>query len=212
MSVQFDEKKTKQTIARMLEQIRVEADPLLLNRYRALFKREVSLFRRSWAAAYLLMLFDEGALGRAASPGRRKYAEGRFAGGEKGAGGERTFSGEALDEETSKRLFISIGRNRRLFPREILGLITAKTAAVREDIGSIRILDNYSFVQVRDAVAENIIAALNGYTFRGRTLAVSYARFRKDAGEDGREDAAPGSPAGDFPPEEAGPADREVSE
>jgi hypothetical protein len=80
-----------------------------------------------------------------------------------------------LDEE-SKRLFISIGKNRRLFPREVISLIMSKTSSEREDIGVIRILDNYSFVQVRDTTADEIIEALNGITFRGRTLAVNFAK------------------------------------
>jgi hypothetical protein len=52
----------------------------------------------------------------------------------------------------------------------------SKTAAAREDIGVIRILDNYSFVQVRDKRADEIIKALNGIRFRGRTLTVNYAK------------------------------------
>jgi len=46
----------------------------------------------------------------------------------------------------------------------------------REDIGIIRILDNYSFVQVRDVKADEIIATLTGHKFRGRTLTVNYAK------------------------------------
>jgi RNA recognition motif-containing protein len=41
-------------------------------------------------------------------------------------------------------------------------------------------LDNYSFIQVRTTVADTIIEALNGKSFRGRTLAVNYARNRKE--------------------------------
>ncbi|GHV06702.1 hypothetical protein FACS189485_15680 [Spirochaetia bacterium] len=97
-----------------------------------------------------------------------------------------------LPEEESRRLFISIGRNRRVFPREILGLITVKAEISRDDIGAIRIMDNYSFVQVRDSVADDIIEALNGQPFRGRTLTVNYARARKEdsgPGEDRAEDS-----------------------
>jgi hypothetical protein len=86
----------------------------------------------------------------------------------------------SLAEEDSKRIFISIGRNRRVFPREILGLIIAKTGVSRDNIGAIRILDNYSFVQVRDTVADQIIEALDNHVFRGRTLTVNYAKTRKD--------------------------------
>jgi hypothetical protein len=90
----------------------------------------------------------------------------------------------ALPDDESVRLFISVGRNRRVFPREILGLIGTKTAVAKDDIGLINILNNYSFVQVRNSAAEEIIAALNGINFRGRTLAVNFARARKEEDED----------------------------
>jgi hypothetical protein len=95
----------------------------------------------------------------------------------------------ALPEDESVRLFISVGRNRRVFPREILGLIGTKTAVVKDDIGLINILNNYSFVQVRNSVAEEIITALNGINFRGRSLAVNYAKARKE--DDGDTAALP---------------------
>jgi hypothetical protein len=207
MSVQIDKEKTRKNIDLILEKIRTDADPLVLNEYRALFKRNISLFRRPWASAYLLMLFDQGGLGRT---GRgRKNGNGRSASGgnDTGSGANSGAAGSGaagsgaagsgaggetqrfpLAEEESKRLFISVGRNRRVFPREILGLINAKTSIPRDDIGSIRILDNYSFVQVRDTVAEQIIKALNGCTFRGRTLTVNYAKSRKDGAPAGTED------------------------
>ncbi|MDR0441780.1 MAG: DbpA RNA binding domain-containing protein, partial [Treponema sp.] len=80
----------------------------------------------------------------------------------------------------SKQLFISIGRNRRLFPRELIAFILSKTSAQREDIGIVRVLDNYSFVQVRNAAADKIIETLNGTSFRGRTLTVNFAKPKSD--------------------------------
>ncbi|MDR2476359.1 MAG: DbpA RNA binding domain-containing protein [Treponema sp.] len=189
MSSQFYKEKTRKTIASILDKIKNETDPQLLNQYRILFKKEVSFFKRSWTAAYLLMLFEQGALGRAAGPKNRKSgefrskvsrgktAEAKSSACAEGQGEQQRYS---LDEEKAKRLFISVGRNRRVFPREILGLINSKTSIPRDDIGTIRILDNYSFVQVRDTVADRIIEALNGLNFRGRTLAVNYAKSRKD--------------------------------
>jgi RNA recognition motif-containing protein len=111
-----------------------------------------------------------------------------------------------LTEDESKRLFFSVGRSRRVYPREILGLINAKTAVAREDIGAIRILDNYSFVQVRDSVAEKIIEALNGVNFRGRTLAVNYAKFRKEEENGaGENESGPDSEAGTAEADESEP-------
>ena len=150
------------------------------------------------------MLFDKGALGRGDKTKSRRSGEGRFRSPrtEDGSGeNQRTPPPSVIaliPEEESKRLFLSVGRNRRVFPREILGLITTRTAIPREDIGAIRILDNYSFVQVRDTAAEAIIEALNGHSFRGRTLSVNYAKSRRD------DDPAPGSLDESGPEETAG--------
>jgi hypothetical protein len=181
MAVQLDTEKTKKNIAFILDHMKTDADPVLLGEYRKLFKKEVSLFRRSWAAAWLLMKFEQG--GRPGKNSSPRYGESRFRQEARNNGGETNGDDQRfppLPEEESKRLFISIGRNRRVFPREILGLILGKTNLSREDIGSIRILDNYSFVQVRDSTAEQIIKTLNGVMFRGRTLAVNYAKSKKD--------------------------------
>ena len=196
MSAQINKEKIQKQIARMLEHIRAEEDPRVLNEYRAIFKKEVSLFKRSWVSAYLLMLSDRGALGKTDRADKSRARKGgderpRPSGGG-GSGSSGCFSSPgssggpgkspraSLAEEESKRLFISTGRNRRVFPRELLGLISAKTHVSREDIGSIRILDNYSFIQVRDTVAEQIIEALDGSMFRGRPLTVNYAKPRLD--------------------------------
>jgi hypothetical protein len=177
MTSRLDREKVKQTIALILDKIRTDADPVLLNEYRRLFQREISLFRRSWAAAYLLMLFDQGGgLDRNRPPDRQGEIPRRNLRSEARDAGRRY----SLAEEESRQLFISIGRNRRVFPREILGLINSKTAVPREDIGVIRILDNYSFVQVRDTAAGEIIAALNGQLFRGKPITVNYAKSKKD--------------------------------
>ncbi|MDR0315818.1 MAG: DbpA RNA binding domain-containing protein [Treponema sp.] len=187
MPSQLDREKTGKNIERILDRLSSDADPHVLNEYRRFFKKKVSFFRRSWASAYLLMLYDQGELGRADKNkfrgdrgGNRSRQAVSAAPDGQGADVSNEPRAYPLAEEESKQLFISAGRNRRVFPREILGIINSKTSIPKEDIGAIRILDNYSFVQVRDTVAEQIIEALNGMTFRGRTLTVNYAKSRKD--------------------------------
>jgi hypothetical protein len=199
MSPRIDRKKTKETIALVIDKIKTEADPVLLDDYLRLFKKEVSLFNRSKAAAYLLMLCDQGKNLRFVH--RNDFAQRN----DSARKNDRRSSEEdtpryPLAEEESKRLFFSVGRSRRVFPREILGLINTKTAIPREDIGAIRILDNYSFVQVRDTVAEKVIEALNGAIFRGRPLTVNYAKSRKD--EENQEAYREDDPPGDNSPEQ----------
>ncbi|GHV95603.1 RNA-binding protein [Spirochaetia bacterium] len=185
MSARLDKEKARKNISLILDKVKTEADPVLLNQYRSLFKKNVSFFRRSWAAAWLLMLFDQGALGRfERNRGRREGRQEVKKGGADRSDSRDEGQRYPLAEEDSKRLFISVGRNRRVYPREILGLINSKTSIPKEDIGAIRILDNYSFVQVRDTVAQRIIDALNGFMFRGRTLTVNFAKSKTDEGEE----------------------------
>jgi hypothetical protein len=83
-----------------------------------------------------------------------------------------------LPDDVATTLFVSIGRNRRVYPRDLIGLIMQNVEIEREHIGDIRVLDNYSFVQIVNEDAEKVIAALNEFEYRGRKLAVSFSRKR----------------------------------
>jgi hypothetical protein len=73
-------------------------------------------------------------------------------------------------------VFIGIGRTRRVYPRDLVGLILDNTKLSREDIGNIKILDNYSFADINSAKAEEVISVLNDSEYRGRNLNVNYAK------------------------------------
>jgi hypothetical protein len=203
MPSNIDKEKAKKTIALVLEKVKTEADSALLEEYYNLYKKEVSLFNRTKAAAYLFMLCDQG---KNLRYGQKPYAPYKSRAEKRPApdaeNDSRTGQRYPLAEEDSKRLFFSAGRSRRVYPREILGLINTKTAIPKENIGAIRILDNYSFVQVRDTVAEQIIEALNGQMFRGRPLTVNYAKSRRD-----EKTASDDEIYDEFPPEENGEYD-----
>jgi hypothetical protein len=180
----------------LLDEIQTEAEPHLLNQYRSVFRKEVSFFSRSYLAAYLLMLAEQGKpLGKRRDS---RHVENSLDSGKNDERREdfrRQDEMYFLPEEESLRLFVSIGRNRKVFPREIISLLSTKARIAKDDIGDIRILDNYSFVQVRNAVADTVIKTLNGQNFRGRTLTVSYARTKKDDSEA----AEYGNPGTEFP-------------
>ena len=89
--------------------------------------------------------------------------------------------------EDATSIFISIGKNRRVFPRDLVGILIAIAGIDRERIGDIKVLANYSFVQLYTEDAQTAIDKLNGYDYRGRKLAVSYSR-QKGEGEDKEED------------------------
>ena len=178
----MDRERAKGNLETILEKVHTDTDIKQLQEYHRLFKKEISLFRRSWAAAWLFMYYDKletpqkrapGVASRSAPETQNKQKAAAEQSERKSAGAPAEIN---ISEEESKRLFISIGKNRRLFPREVISLIMSNTSTAREDIGMIRILDNYSFVQVRDTRADEIITALNGLKFRGRTLTVNFAK------------------------------------
>ncbi|MDR1211188.1 MAG: DbpA RNA binding domain-containing protein [Spirochaetaceae bacterium] len=183
MVSRIDKEKLTAYIKDLVEKIHTEADVGLLNAYRSAFRKGTSFFNRSYVAAYLLMQSEAARGGKFRASRSSGASSARSPGAlfQKGKDQGKNDEGRvSLPEEESARLFISIGRNRRVYPREILSLITGAGAS-RDDVGTIRILDNYSFVQVRNTAADSIIDALHGKTFRGRTLTVNYARNR---GED----------------------------
>lgn len=134
----------------ILQDIHENENPDVLNAYRALFRKKVSVFHRSYVAAYLLKNMNPGF-----KPPAKKT--------------------ERVDLVS---LFVGIGKSRRVYPKDLVGLILDTTAARKEDIGSIKILDNYSFVEVAPEKADSIISTLNGMTYRGRTLNVNFAKKR----------------------------------
>lgn len=176
----FDKDKAKKNMEAILDRMHGDTNIFMLKEYHKLYKKEVSLFKRSWTAAWLLMYYDMKETPPAGRPSALQSKEKPAKSAEtKNINPEERTQIE-IPEEEAKKLFISIGKNRRLFPREIITLIMSKTKAAREDIGNIKILDNYSFVQVRDKKADEIIEALNGIKFRGRTLTVNYAKPKNE--------------------------------
>ena len=73
---------------------------------------------------------------------------------------------------------MSIGRNRRVHSRDLVTLFTSADGVTESDIGQVKVLDNYSFVEVEPGKAQQAIDALNGTDFRGRKLTVNFARKR----------------------------------
>lgn len=179
MSSQLDKEKLQGRIQEILVKIKTEVDPALLNEYRSVLRKEVPFFTRAYVAAYLLMQLEGGDRVRKNYENNRDRKS-RFSHSDGSERIRRDPDSYPLADADSVRLFINVGKNRRVFPREILGIINSETATPKDDIGAIRILDNYSFIQVRNTVADTIIEALNGKNFRGRILTVNYAKTRKE--------------------------------
>ncbi len=83
---------------------------------------------------------------------------------------------EGVDAGGKQTLFVSIGKNRKVFPRDLSRLFSQALHIDPSLIGSIKILDSYSFIEVPQNQAEKAIEFLNDTEFRGRKITVNYAR------------------------------------
>ncbi len=129
--------------------------------------------------------------GRAAA-GTRPAGGSRAEGGSRRAGGpgakRREASGtkppppaqRAQAEEGFTRLFISVGKSRGVFAKDLAALFSDTLQVNRSRIGDIRVLDNYSFLEIDSALAEKAIAALSGSDLKGKQISVNYARKKED--------------------------------
>ncbi|GMO50587.1 MAG: hypothetical protein Pg6C_14580 [Treponemataceae bacterium] len=193
----FNEEDFISFLKNAVHHIQTEEDLIEITRLKHVFKKTVPLSRRSYVGCYFAkILLEQGAkifpsYSAAQTKERQRGGRKRFQRQDEQPRGEHAAVRHAIDESVAARIFVSIGKNRRVFPRDLVSLLTQKANLPQDRIGEINICDNYSFVQIFAEDAEKIIAALNGCAFHGRALTVSYARKKEDAADIG-EDIASG--------------------
>lgn len=183
---------------------KVKANPDELEALKKVFKKNVPLTMRSYVAAYLLrnaggaiFRFNKFAGEREDFHSNREERFNRYERTENQTEEGSTevreprerFTRVQIPEENSEVVFVSIGRNRRVYPRDLVGLFISVAGIEKERIGDIRVLANYSFVQLFKEDAEKAISALNGHVYRGRALSVSYSRQRPEGEADSQEES-----------------------
>ena len=77
------------------------------------------------------------------------------------------------------RLFVSVGRSRRVSRQMLTDLLVVKLDLPQDQIGEVRVLDNFSFIEVPAAVAQSAIDRITGETLNGRRVNVDFARSKK---------------------------------
>ena len=170
-----------------------DSDIEALKTFKKLFKKNVPFSRRGYVAALLI----KNASGfRSNRFNRDNNKKDRFANNkheDRFNRNERTTE-RKTEEHTEKAprvtiapeaagtIFICVGRSRGVFPRDLVGLLVSVAGFDRSRIGEIRVLSNYSFIQLFAEDCDKAISALDGYEYRGRKLSVSYSR-KKEEGE-----------------------------
>jgi ATP-dependent RNA helicase DeaD len=75
------------------------------------------------------------------------------------------------------RLFFGIGRRAGIRPQDLVGAIAGESGLNAGEIGAIQITDRFSLVEVPDQAADQVIAAMQRTTIRGRRPTVRRERF-----------------------------------
>lgn len=186
-----------------VSKVKTEENPEVLTDLRKVYKKNVPFTLRLYVASYLAKL----AMGsRSSYRPRRETRDVRQSRDWKSkelrepATEKRSVSEDKereprtprvqIDSALATTIFVGIGRNRRVYPRDLVGLLVSVAQLDRDRIGDIRVLANYSFVQLFSEDADKVIAALNGYDYRGRKLTVSYSRQKDSEMEEESPDAA----------------------
>jgi ATP-dependent RNA helicase DeaD len=77
------------------------------------------------------------------------------------------------------KLFVSVGSRDGLVPGDLLGAITGEAGVPGEAVGRIDIKESHALVEVHDAMAQQVIKAINGTTIRGRAVRADFDRPRR---------------------------------
>lgn len=168
MKNSLDEKPNPELIAAgkismLLEKIRSDKNPEDLQSIRKLIRKTVPISMRMYLAAYLL----RDAIGTL--PGISSRSSGSI---------KRIRKNENAGEDTT--LFISIGKSRRVYPKDLSRLLQQAAGLESSEILSIKVLDNYSFITVPEKNAGLTVDKLNGTQFRGRTITCDYAKKKAE--------------------------------
>lgn len=168
-----------------------EADIKDLNGIKKLFKK-VPFSRRKYVTAMLIkqavLSGKAGRLSRKEERTERREKPSRYSRSEKKEYAAKESSVENQEEKIEKAprvtidaslastIFIGIGKNRHVFPRDLVNLLVSEAGIERKRIGDIKVLASYSFVTLFSEDCQKVIDKLNGYDYRGRKLSVSFSR------------------------------------
>jgi ATP-dependent RNA helicase DeaD len=79
--------------------------------------------------------------------------------------------------EGTTRLFVGSGRSSGVRPQDLVGAITGESYLNGGDIGAIEIADRFSLVEVPEAAADDVVAALRQASIKGQRTIVRRERF-----------------------------------
>ena len=77
------------------------------------------------------------------------------------------------------RLYVSVGHEAGVRPKDLVGAIAGESPLSGSDIGSIQIADRFSLVEVPSARADEVVDSMKRTTIKGRKAKVRRERFER---------------------------------
>ncbi len=108
--------------------------------------------------------------------GRRdgRYGRGRDGRGDRSQRGGRGGRGRSQDNGMA-RLFLNVGRDQNIKPGDVLGAITGESGISGRMIGSIDMYDKYTFVEVPEDCAGEVLECMKRVKIRGKNVRMELA-------------------------------------
>ena len=119
-----------------------------------------------------------------------KLSMGDFAYAETTEEGLDMSEGEGREENT--RLFVNVGKKDKVRPGDIVGAIAGESGMPGDLVGSIKMFDSYTFVEVPEEYVDTVLHAMKNVKMKGRSMHMERAnsgerRGRTDERKDKRE-------------------------
>ncbi|MBN2736428.1 MAG: DEAD/DEAH box helicase [Spirochaetales bacterium] len=135
-----------------------------LETFKKTYKKNVPFFMRSYFTAYIL----KEILSNKKQPRPRSKSI---------APSSPSFSSST--DSSIVTMFVSIGKNRRVFPKDLMALFMTTLNMKKSDIKDIKVLDSYSFVDIPSHYGKDAISKLSGMDYKGRKINVNFARKKE---------------------------------
>ena len=107
--------------------------------------------------------------------GKHSDKQGKGAHGAKGRKGDQWSSSSG----DTTRLFVGVGHEAGVRPKDLVGAIAGESSLNGSDIGSIQIADRFSLVEVPASRADEVVDAMKRTTIKGRKAKVRRERYER---------------------------------
>ncbi len=145
----------------MVVELKSNSDPETLKLYQRLIKKNTSFFDRGHLLAFLMASsIEEKRNGRS-------------------QGGRNQERREIVPRENMQTIFVGGGKKRGIFTGNIVKFFMDQGDLTKEEIGKIRVLPNYSFVEVPADKAEKLVEKLDNAKLNGRPVRVNIAQSKE---------------------------------